>query len=152
MENKQKQFIVFDLGEERYGVEISQVREIIRPKDMTRIPNAPDYVEGVINLRGQVTTVINLRKRLGFPDKEKDKESGERIIVVEYEDLPIGMVVDGVRDVKYLSSEDMEDLLPLISKNLKGEFLRGVGKIGEDLILLIDLKKVLSQEEVEELT
>jgi purine-binding chemotaxis protein CheW len=71
--------------------------------------------------------------------------------VVEYEDLPIGMVVDDVRDVKYLSSEDMEELPPLISKNLKGEFLRGVGKIGEDLILIIDLKKVLSHEEVEDI-
>ncbi|VUT26808.1 MAG: purine-binding chemotaxis protein [Candidatus Methanolliviera sp. GoM_asphalt] len=68
-----EQFVIFDLGCEQYGVEISQVREIIRPKDMTRIPNAPDYVEGVINLRGQVTTIINLGRRLGFPDKEKDK-------------------------------------------------------------------------------
>ena len=140
MENKQ--LTVLDLGEERCGVEISQVREIIMPKDMTRIPNAPDYVDGV----------INLRKRLGFPDKDKERESREMIIVVEYEDLPVGMAVDGVRDVKYLSSEDMEELPPLISKNLKGEFLRGVGKIGEDLILIIDLKKVLSHKEVEELT
>ncbi|VUT24316.1 MAG: purine-binding chemotaxis protein [Candidatus Methanolliviera sp. GoM_oil] len=61
---------------------------------MMRIPNAPDYVEGVINLRGQVTTVINRRKRLGFPDKDKERESGEKIIVVEYEEVSIGMVVE----------------------------------------------------------
>ncbi|VUT25388.1 MAG: purine-binding chemotaxis protein [Candidatus Methanolliviera sp. GoM_oil] len=144
-----EQFVIFDLGCEQYGVEISQVREIIRPKDMTRIPNAPDYVEGVINLRGQVTTVINLGRRLGFSDEGRDEKEGKRIIVIEYEGSPIGMLVDNVRDVKRLSSDDMEELPPLISKNLKGEFLRSVGKIGEELILIVDLNKILSKEEVE---
>jgi purine-binding chemotaxis protein CheW len=147
-----KQFVIFDLGCEHYGVEISQVREIIRPKDMTRIPNAPDYVEGVINLRGQVTTIINLGRRLGFLDEGEGEKEGKRIIVVEYEGSSIGMLVDNVRDVKRLSSDDMEELPPLISKNLKGEFLRSVGKIGEELILIVDLNKILSKEEVEGLS
>jgi purine-binding chemotaxis protein CheW len=147
-----EQFVIFDLGCEQYGVEISQVREIIRPKDMTRIPNAPNYVEGVINLRGKVTTIINLGRRLGFLDEGRGEKEGKRIIVVDYEDAPIGMLVDNVRDVKRLSSDDMEELPPLISKNLKGEFLRSVGKIGEELILIVDLNKILSKEEVEGLS
>jgi purine-binding chemotaxis protein CheW len=149
-----EQFVIFDLGCEQYGVEISQVREIIRNKDMTRIPNAPNYVEGVINLRGQVTTIINLGRRLGFSDEGEGRgeKEGKRIIVVDYEDAPVGMLVDNVRDVKRLSSDDMEELPPLISKNLEGEFLRSVGKIGEDLILIVDLNKILSKEEVEGIT
>ncbi|VUT23951.1 MAG: purine-binding chemotaxis protein [Candidatus Methanolliviera sp. GoM_asphalt] len=113
---------------------------------MTRIPNAPDYVEGVINLRGQVTTIINLGRRLGFmgEGKEKGEKEGKRIIVVEYEGTPVGMLVDNVRDVKRLSSDAMEELPLMISKNLKGEFLRSVGKIGEELILIVDLNKILS--------
>ena len=149
---KNEQFVIFDLGCEQYGVEIFQVKEIIRLKDMTRIPNAPDYVEGVINLRGQVTTVINLGKRLGFLEEERGEKEGKRIIVVEYEGAPVGMLVDNVRDVKRISSDDMEELPPLISKNLEGEFLRSVGKIGEDLILIVDLNKILSKEEVEGIT
>jgi purine-binding chemotaxis protein CheW len=144
------QVIVFNLGEERYGVEISQVREIIKPSQITRIPNAPGFVEGVINLRGQITTIINLRKRFGMESKDVDVNT--RIIVVEYKDAVIGMMVDTVNEVKYLPSSDIEELPNIITSRNEAKFLKGVGKLPDGLLILIDLNKVLSQDEVEGLT
>lgn len=143
------QVIVFTLGDEKYGVDISQVREIIRPTKITRIPNAPDFVEGVINLRGQITTIINLRKRFGLPPKEIDNDT--RIIVVEYNDAVIGMMVDTVNEVKYLSSKDIEPLPSIVTSRSEAKFLKGVGKLPDGLLILIDLNKVLSQDEVEKI-
>ncbi len=143
------QVIVFALGDEKYGVDISQVREIIRPTKITKIPNAPDFVEGVINLRGQITTIINLRKRFGLPPKEIDNDT--RIIVVEYNDAVIGMMVDTVNEVKYLSKDDIEPLPNIVTSRSEAKFLKGVGKLTDGLLILIDLNKVLSQEEVEKI-
>ena len=141
------QVIVFKLGNERYGVEISQVREIIKPTQITRIPNAPDFVEGVINLRGQITTIINLRKRFGMDPKPIDNDT--RIIVVEYDNAVIGMMVDVVNEVKYLSKDDIEPLPNIVTARSEAKFLKGVGKLPDGLLILIDLNKVLSDEEVE---
>ncbi len=141
------QVIVFTLGDEKYGVDISQVREIIRPTKITRIPNAPDFVEGVINLRGQITTIINLRKRFGLPPKEIDNDT--RIIVVEYNNAVIGMMVDTVNEVKYLSAADIEPLPSIVTSRSEAKFLKGVGKLPDGLLILIDLNKVLSEEEVD---
>jgi len=143
------QVIVFNLGNERYGVEISQVREIIKPTQITRIPNAPDFVEGVINLRGQITTIINLRKRFGLEPKPIDNNT--RIIVVEYNNAVIGMMVDTVNEVKYLSTADIEALPSIITAREEAKFLKGVGKLPDGLLILIDLNKVLSEDEVERL-
>jgi len=141
------QVIVFNLGNERYGVDISQVREIIKPTQITRIPNAPDFVEGVINLRGQITTIINLRKRFGLEPKPIDNNT--RIIVVEYNNAVIGMMVDTVNEVKYLSTADIEALPSIITAREEAKFLKGVGKLPDGLLILIDLNKVLSEDEVE---
>ncbi|MDI9643036.1 MAG: chemotaxis protein CheW [Archaeoglobaceae archaeon] len=147
MKGETVQVIVFKLGEERYGVDISQVREIIRPSQITKIPNAPDFVEGVINLRGQITTIVNLRKRFGLPSKEIDNDS--RIIVVEYNNAVIGMMVDTVNEVKYLSHKDIEALPSIITAREEAKFLKGVGKLPDGLLILIDLNKVLNEGEVE---
>lgn len=141
------QVIVFNLGEERYGVDISQVREIIRPTQITRIPNAPDFVEGVINLRGQITTIINLRKRFGMEPKPIDNNT--RIIVVEFDNAVIGMMVDTVSEVKYLPVSDIEALPSIITAREEAKFLRGVGKLPDGLLIMLDLNKVLSEDEVE---
>ncbi|MFN3383316.1 MAG: chemotaxis protein CheW [Archaeoglobaceae archaeon] len=143
------QVIVFKLGEERYGVDISQVREIIRPTQITRIPNAPDFVEGVINLRGQITTIVNLRKRFGMPPTPIDNDT--RIIVVEYNNAVLGMMVDTVNEVKYLSQKDIEPLPSIITSREEAKFLKGVGKLPDGLLILIDLNKVLNEGEVERL-
>ncbi|MDI9645663.1 MAG: chemotaxis protein CheW [Archaeoglobales archaeon] len=141
------QVIVFRLGDERYGVEISQVREIIRPTQITRIPNAPNFVEGVINLRGQITTIVNLRKRFGMEAKPIDNDT--RIIVVEHDNAVIGMMVDSVNEVKYLSEKEIESLPSIITSRSEAKFLKGIGKLPDGLMILIDLNKVLSDDEVE---
>ncbi|MDK2795658.1 MAG: purine-binding chemotaxis protein CheW [Archaeoglobaceae archaeon] len=148
-ESETVQVIVFRLGEERYGVDISQVREIIRPSQITKIPNAPDFVEGIINLRGQITTIINLRKRFGMPPKPIDNDT--RIIVVEYNNAVIGMMVDTVNEVKYLAQKDIEALPSIVTSREEAKFLKGVGKLPDGLLILIDLNKVLNEGEVEKL-
>lgn len=147
MKGETVQVIVFRLGEERYGVDISQVREIIRPSQITKIPNAPEFVEGVINLRGQITTIVNLRKRFGIPPKPIDNDT--RIIVVEYNNAVIGMMVDTVNEVKYLPQRDIEALPSIITSREEAKFLKGVGKLSDGLLILIDLNKVLNEGEVE---
>ncbi|MCX8172842.1 MAG: chemotaxis protein CheW [Archaeoglobaceae archaeon] len=149
MKGETVQVIVFRLGEERYGVDISQVREIIRPSQITKIPNAPDFVEGVINLRGQITTIVNLRKRFGLASKPIDNDT--RIIVVEYNNAVIGMMVDTVNEVKYLPQRDIEALPSIITSREEARFLKGVGKLPDGLLILIDLNKVLNEGEVDRL-
>jgi len=136
------QVIVFNLGEEKYGVDILQVREIIKPTRITRIPNAPEFVEGVINLRGQIATIINLRKRFGMNAKEIDANT--RIIVVEHNNAIIGMMVDTVNEVKYLSSDDIEPLPNITTTRSEAKFLKGVGKLPDGMLILIDLNKVMA--------
>jgi purine-binding chemotaxis protein CheW len=140
------QVIVFKLGNEKYGVEISQVREIIKPAQITKIPNSPDFIEGVINLRGQITTIINLRKRFGLEDKPIDNNT--RIIVVEHNNAVIGMMVDSVSEVKYLSEKEVESLPSIVTSSHESSFLKGVGKLPDGLMILIDLNKVLKEEEL----
>ncbi len=141
------QVVIFNLGNERYGVETSQVKEIIRAEEITAIPNAPDFIEGVINLRGQITTIINLRKRFGMESKPIDNDT--RIIVFENEGNTIGMMVDTVTEVKYLSKENIEELPNLITARSESKFLRGIGKLPDGLLILVDLDKVLHGEEYE---
>ncbi|MCQ1537374.1 purine-binding chemotaxis protein CheW [Methanosarcina sp. KYL-1] len=143
------QVIVFNLGEERYGVEISQVKEIILPTQITRIPNVPSFVEGVLNLRGQIATVINLRKRLGKEPEKNDENT--RIIVVEYDNAIVGMMVDSVSEVKYLSPQNIEEIPRFLALRDESKFLKGIGKLEDGLLTLMDLKELFSEEELKEL-
>jgi purine-binding chemotaxis protein CheW len=143
------QVIVFNLGEERYGVEISQVKEIILPTQITRIPNVPSYIEGVLNLRGQIAAIINLRKRLGKEPKKNDENT--RIIVIELNDAIVGVMVDSVSEVKYLSSQNIEEIPRFLSLKDDSRFLKGVGKLEDGLLTLMDLKELFSEEELKEI-
>lgn len=143
------QVIVFNLGEEIYGVEISQIKEIILPTQITRIPNVPDFVEGILNLRGQIAVIINLRKRLGKEPKKNDENT--RIIVIEYDNATIGMIVDSVSEVKYLSSKNIEEIPRFLALNDESQFLKGVGKLEDGLLTLIDLKELFNEEELKEI-
>ncbi len=136
------QLVVFQLGNEEYGADISQIREIIRAGEITGIPQAPDYVHGVINLRGQVTTVVNLRRRLGMPDKEKDNNT--RIVIVEIDHNTIGMMVDSVTEVKYINGNQIEPFSGLLAKGQEQNSIVGVCKLKDHLLILVDLKHVLA--------
>ncbi|HXL02798.1 MAG TPA: chemotaxis protein CheW [Candidatus Atribacteria bacterium] len=141
---KEFQLVAFQLGEETYGVDISQVEEIIRMQPITRVPGAPDFVEGVINLRGRVIPVIDLRKRFRLPPREETKNT--RIVVVEVSPNTVGMIVDAVDEVLRISEEKVEAPSTLIS-SIDTEYIKGVGKLDNKLLILLDLSKVLTKEE-----
>ena len=140
------QLVIFQLGGEEFGVEIMQVQEIIRMPEITRIPQSPEYVEGVINLRGKIIVVISLDTRFGLNSKELDDDS--RIIIVEVGDNVVGMVVDSVSEVLRLASSNVEPAPEIISTKIQADYLKGVGKLDDRLLILLDLERVLSDEEL----
>ena len=143
------QLVVFDLEKEEYGVEISQVREIIKMEEISKIPRAPDYIEGVINLRGQVTTVISLRKKFGLAEKEVDQYT--RIIVAEVDGLTLGITVDAVNEVLKLPLKDIEATPAIVANDVDTKYLRGVGKLDDRLLILLDIRRIMNDDETEEI-
>ena len=138
--------VVFTLADGLYGVKVSQVREITSMRETTPVPNSPYYVNGVTNLRGQVTTVTDLRRRFGLDEKEQDDNT--RIIIVEPEGVPIGMVVDSVSEVLRMPAKEIEPVPDLVVESNGGidaDYVKGVGKLGDGkLLILLDLEKVLT--------
>ena len=116
--------VVFTAGGEEYGLEIDQVQEIIRPLPITRVPGSPEYIEGVINLRGNVVPVINLQRRLALDRITNSDKS--RIIIVSRQDLTVGIIVDSVKDVLNLPAEHVE--LPVLTGKTDVSHLSGIGK------------------------
>lgn len=134
------QLVSFNIGEEEFGVDILKVQEIIRMVDITRVPNSPQFVEGVINLRGKVIPIIDLRLRLGLEPKTKDKDT--RIIVVEFVTKVIGFVVDNVNEVLRLNKSITEPPPPMVS-GINSEYITSIGKLDDRLLILLDLEKIL---------
>lgn len=139
------QLVVFTIGDEEFGVDISQVREIVRVAEITYLPKAPVFIEGVVNLRGQVLAVLDLSKRLGVASKERGENT--RIIVVEVGENTVGMIVDSVLEVLRMSSESIEEVPSLVETEVPEHFIRGVGKLKDRLLVLLDLSRVLTFEE-----
>ena len=144
----ERQLVVFDLNEEAYGVDISQVREIIRMQEITRVPRATEFIEGVINLRGKVIPVADLRARFSMPGTERTDE--HRIVVVDVMGQDIGMVVDAVTEVSRIPSSSIEPPSNVITTN-DSEYLTGIVKTDEKLIILLDIAKVISDADAEAL-
>jgi purine-binding chemotaxis protein CheW len=134
-----QQLVTFRLGEEEYGVDILKVHEIDRMMDITEVPNSPPCIEGVINLRGKVIPVINLRKKFGLPAREADERT--KIVVVDI-GTSAGMIVDSVSEVLRISS-DMIEPPPPMAAGAGSEFIRGVGKLKDRLLILLDIEKLL---------
>ncbi len=148
MPKELKQFVIFKLGDEEYGVNILQVKTIERLMEITRVPKAPDFVEGVINLRGEVVPVIDLRKRFELP--ERTNTDNTRIIIVSIEGITVGMIVDSATEVLQISEESI-DPAPSIIGSIDSDYIDGVGKIDGRLLILLNLKKVLKSEEISEI-
>jgi chemotaxis signal transduction protein/hemoglobin-like flavoprotein len=144
-----RQLVVFDLDDEYYGLEISAVREIIRLQEITRIPNTPDFVEGVINLRGKVIPVVDLRTRFGMENVERDDDS--RVVVVDVNGSEIGMIVDAVTEVSRIPESSIEPPTSVISTD-DSEYLAGIAKAGEQMVLLLDIAGLISAEHLEALS
>jgi purine-binding chemotaxis protein CheW len=140
----ERQLVVFQLGAELYGVEISRVHEIIRLQTVTRVPRAPSFVEGVINLRGKVIPVVDLRRRFGLVSAEHTRAS--RIVVVEIGDQVVGIVVDGVSEVLRVNGATIEPPSPVVA-SLDSEYIHGIAKLPERLVILLDLDRVLARDE-----
>ncbi|TAM74140.1 purine-binding chemotaxis protein CheW [bacterium] len=142
------QVVSFSLGNEEYGVDIAQVQEINRMVQITHVPRAPHFMEGVINLRGQLIPIIDLRARFDMPRVEHTKNT--RIVVTEIGSKRVGMVVDAVSEVLRVPVEQVEEAPEMIT-GVETEYIRGVGKLGDRLIIMLDLQRVISASEKREL-
>ncbi len=139
------QLVSFKIGSEEFGVDILNVQEINRMVKITQVPNSPDYVEGIINLRGRILPVIDLRKILGLPKKEHDNET--RIIVVDLDGKTVGFLVDSVNEVLRIPA-DITEAPPEIVVGINSKYLMAVGKLEDRIIMLLDLNKVLDENEM----
>lgn len=146
--SKELQIVGFRVGRETFGVPISLVHEIVRVPDITAVPEAPDYVEGVINLRGKIISVIDLRKRFGETKISPSKKN--RILVVEVESRMFGLIVDAASEVLKVPETEI-DLPPNVFEEGELNYVTGVGKLRGRLIIMIDLNKILQKGELRRL-
>ena len=143
----EKQFVVFQIAKEHYGVDISGVREILRLPDITRVPHSPEFVEGIINPRGTVIPVIDLHKRFGLPERDTTNET--RVMVLNVGKSLVGAVVDSVSEVLSITEDEIE-VVDVFSGTVSSNYITGVAKLENRLVILLDYEKVLSDREQEE--
>jgi purine-binding chemotaxis protein CheW len=139
-----RQCVTFRLDEEVYGINVMLVQEVLRITDIAPVPGAPGYVVGIINLRGNVVTVIDTRMRFGLPTREMDDST--RIVIIEAEKQTVGIVVDSVAEVVDIYSNEIESA-PNVGNDETARYIEGVVSRGEDLLILVDLNKLLSDDE-----
>ena len=143
-------YLTFKVKNEDYGIEIVRVQEIVGIQDITPVPEMPNYIKGVINLRGNVINVVDIRLRFGMVEKEYDERTC--IIIIQVEDVELGVIVDNVNEVCVIPEEDIKKSSKLGSKNSKGSFIKGLGKLDDKIKMILDVEKLLSEEELEELS
>lgn len=145
------QLVIFKLGKEEYGVEIHEVERIIKMQEITKVPHAPSFVEGILNLRGRIVVIINLLKRFGTFKEEE--HMGTHILISEVEGNLFGIIVDDVEEVKTIDKKDTRKAPGIIASKIHAEYLRGIGILqeGKRLIIMIDLPKILSEKDMLEM-
>lgn len=142
------QWVTFRLQEETYGINVMQVQEVLRYTEIAPVPGAPGYVMGIINLRGNVVTVIDTRARFGL--EPGDVTDNSRIVIIEAERQVIGILVDSVAEVVYLKQSEV-DTAPNVGTDESARFIQGVSNREGELLILVDLNKLLNDEEWEEI-
>ena len=142
------QWVTFKLQEETYGINVMQVQEVLRYTEIAPVPGSPDYVLGIINLRGNVVTVIDTRSRFGL--SPADVTDNSRIVIIEAEKQVLGIMVDSVAEVVYLKGSEI-DTAPNVGTDESARFIQGVSNRDGELLILVDLNKLLSDEEWEEI-
>ena len=148
-EDTQKdKYLTFHIGTEDYGISIAYVTEIIGIQSITEIPEMPDFIKGVINLRGKVIPVMDVRTRFKLSPREYDERTC--IIVVEIDDTSVGLVVDAVNEVADIPEDQVE--APPKSKRKGGSYIQGIGKIDKEVKILLDVNRILYDEELESIT
>ncbi len=138
------QLVTFKQAGQKYAVDILKVQEINNMKEITAIPNSPPFLEGAINLRGKVIPVLNLRKKFSFEDKATDETC--KIVIMDVRGIIMGLIVDAVSDVLRIS-RDVVEPPPPVSSNISTEFIAGIAKLPEGLVILLDMDRLLGDEE-----
>lgn len=138
------QWVTFRLDNEKYGIRVMQVQEVLRMTEIAPVPGAPDYVLGIINLRGNVVTVIDSRKRFGLSDTEADDST--RIVIIEAEKHVVGILVDSVAEVVDLNTSEI-DAAPNVGNDDSSKYIQGVSSRDKELLILVDVNKLLSDDE-----
>ncbi|NLV91980.1 MAG: purine-binding chemotaxis protein CheW [Firmicutes bacterium] len=141
---QETQLVVFSLYGEEFGIEITQVREIIKPREITRLPHTPDFIKGVTNIRGEVIPVIDLRQRFGVEAATTDQDS--RIIITELNDSRVGFIVDSVAEVLRIPRTSIEPP-PRTIAGLRANYIQGIGRVDERLLIVLDVTQILTSEE-----
>ena len=146
----ERQLVIFKLGSEEFGVDISEVKEIIKMEDITTIPNVEDHIKGVINLRGKIIVVMSLARKLNLNVKQNDKDT--RIIIIEIGDNVVGMIVESVQEVLRVTSEKIRAAPEMITKEINSDYLEGVCVLNDRLVILLDLAKMLNTKDIDRLS
>ncbi len=138
------QWVTFRLDDETYGINVMQVQEVLRMSEIAPVPGAPDYILGIINLRGNVVTVIDTRRRFGLSPKEHDDST--RVVIIETENIIVGILVDSVAEVVNLRASEIE-VAPNVGNEESSKYIQGVYSQEDGILILVDLNKLLNQEE-----
>lgn len=148
-EDTQKgKFLTFSLGEEDYGIEIRYVTEIIGIQPITQVPELPEYVRGIINLRGKIVPVMDVRLR--FKKEFKKYNNRTCVIVVDIKNISIGLIVDSISEVMSIPEQDIVPP-PVVNKGVQNRYIKGIGKVGNDVKLILDCEELIEEDELENL-
>ncbi|MBZ4682933.1 MAG: purine-binding chemotaxis protein CheW [Fusobacteriaceae bacterium] len=140
------QVVVFILDKNYYGVHILQVQEIIKMTEITQLPNTPDFIKGIVNLRGKIVPIMNLRKRFGLAEQKENDNA--KILILKLEELQFGIIVDEISEVEKVPASSIE-APPKIVAGVRGEFINGIAKTNDRLLILLNIEKILTLEEKE---
>src|SRR3990170_2202855 len=146
--SKVLQMVGFKVDREFFGVPIEKVKEIVRVPEITHVPDTPEFVEGVINLRGKIVPVVDMRKRLGAKSTGHSRTS--RVLILDMEKGVVGLIVDSASEILKISDEAIEPPPELVS-SIGGDYITGVGKLNDKLIVMLDLKRLMSADEMKRL-
>lgn len=147
-EIEKDQYLIFTVTSQEYAIQAMRVQEISRALETTQVPTAPPYIEGILNLRGQLATVVNFRKKFGFEPREQDEDT--RIIIVEHGGYPIGVMVDSVEEVIRISDDKVQELPEAAATTVSKEYITGIGMMDKRLIVILDADKLLTRHEFSE--
>lgn len=134
------QYVVFNLDDENFAVDITKIKEIINIGMISKVPDVPDFIEGIINMRGNIYAVINLRNKFHFQKKQFDENT--KILLVNVNGMMVGIIVDGVTEIIKVEEEDIDNT-PQVISNVSGDFIQGVVKKEKDIAMLLDVDKVI---------
>jgi len=150
VKKEERQILIFRVANEELGLDISCVREVLRPQETYPLPNTPPFIEGVINLRGHIIPLIDLRKRLH--PQQMEEEPNKRIIVCRVNKFVIGLTVNSLKEIAALSREDIEPTPEVISMQMEREVTSKIARVGKRIVPILDLERILTKKEVTQLT